>query len=55
MWKGLRGREPIHTIDAATLQPSTTPVSSASPYELICSYNWQSFGGFQVPGEPDWF
>ncbi|KAK3390124.1 hypothetical protein B0H63DRAFT_507535 [Podospora didyma] len=36
-------------IDAATLQPSKTLVLSATPAELICSYNWQGSGGFHVP------
>ncbi|KAK0732260.1 hypothetical protein B0H67DRAFT_549859 [Lasiosphaeris hirsuta] len=55
IWKGVRVLEPIHTIDAAILQPSTTPVSSSLPSELICSYNWQSSGGFHVPGHaPLW-
>ncbi|KAK3339819.1 geranylgeranyl pyrophosphate synthetase [Lasiosphaeria hispida] len=55
IWKGVRVLEPIHTIDAAMLQPSTAPVSSALPSELICSFNWQSFGGFHVPGHaPLW-
>ncbi|KAK3332868.1 geranylgeranyl pyrophosphate synthetase [Cercophora scortea] len=53
--KGVLSQEMIHTIDAAALQPSTTPVSSSTPPELICSYNWQGSGGFHVPGHaPVW-
>ncbi|KAK3330702.1 geranylgeranyl pyrophosphate synthetase [Apodospora peruviana] len=59
IYKGLRGRdeEPIHLIDLATLQPSATPVSGATSYELVCSYNWLSGSGagFLVPGHaPVW-
>ncbi|KAK4448873.1 geranylgeranyl pyrophosphate synthetase [Podospora aff. communis PSN243] len=42
--------QPIASFDPLTLTPSETPVSSKTPPELICSYNWQSDGGFHVPG-----
>ncbi|KAK5662395.1 hypothetical protein OQA88_8305 [Cercophora sp. LCS_1] len=52
---GLRNEEPIHTIGAADLQPSATPVSSTEPHELICSYNWHGSKGFHAPGHaPFW-
>ncbi|KAK0648462.1 hypothetical protein B0T16DRAFT_324280 [Cercophora newfieldiana] len=55
LWKGLLGLEPIATIGLESLRPSNTSVSISTPSQLVCSYNWQSGGGFQVPGyAPIW-
>jgi len=43
---------PVRTIDAATLEPETTKVSSANGFETLCSYNWQCDGSIFVPGAP---
>jgi hypothetical protein len=52
MWKNVDIREPFQTMDYATLEPSNSPVSSTSPSELICSYNWQntSTAEIRIPG-----
>ncbi|KAK1825998.1 geranylgeranyl pyrophosphate synthetase [Podospora conica] len=47
---GLVIQQPVVTIDVVALQPSKTAVSSKTPSELVCSYNWQRAGGFRVPG-----
>ncbi|KAI4692886.1 uncharacterized protein J4E88_001256 [Alternaria novae-zelandiae] len=43
---------PVRTIEAATLEPDTTKVSSARGFETLCSYNWQYDGSIHVPGAP---
>lgn len=50
-WKGLKTKAPIRIIDAEVIEPSVAPVSSTTPCELVCSYNWQKPKGFQAPGE----
>ncbi|KAK0706115.1 hypothetical protein B0T26DRAFT_837000 [Lasiosphaeria miniovina] len=55
MWRGLRSPVPAQIIDPAVLEPSAIPVSSTTPPELVCSYNWQGSAGFHVPGHaPVW-
>ncbi|KAI4955366.1 hypothetical protein J4E91_001226 [Alternaria rosae] len=43
---------PVRTIEASTLEPDTTKVSSARGFETLCSYNWQFDGSIYVPGAP---
>lgn len=42
MWKDVRDRNAIQIIDPATLELSSTTVSSVLDCELICSYNWKN-------------
>jgi len=50
LWRGVLDLDVITEIDSANLQPSGTPVSISTTSQLVCSYNWQSAGGFHVPG-----
>lgn len=50
LWRGVLNTGSIAEINSADLRPSRTPVSIATPSQLVCSYNWQCVGGFHVPG-----
>ncbi|KAK6517517.1 hypothetical protein TWF281_004168 [Arthrobotrys megalospora] len=57
MWKGITNRHPIGSIDHATLEPSSSPVSSLTSCELLCTYNWQNSKKLEIeiPGHaPVW-
>jgi hypothetical protein len=43
---------PISTIEAISLEPDSTKVSSEGGFETLCSYNWQNDGSIYVPGAP---
>jgi hypothetical protein len=43
---------PIRAIEAKSLEPNRTEVSSECGFETLCSYNWQNDGAIYVPGAP---
>ncbi|EQL02192.1 geranylgeranyl pyrophosphate synthetase [Ophiocordyceps sinensis CO18] len=51
---GLRGLAPLQRINQDSLVPSRSQVSSASPPEVLCSYNWRNLEAAHifVPGTP---